>query len=132
MTDPVNNNLLIPGTPIMTARSVRAVDSARRGFEGRDNGAMEKACKEFESLFVQHMLKQMRETVPKDGLFSGGSAERVYTSMLDGEMAKTISDSKGIGLAPILYRQLAAMNESEKKSEQIPKVPVRDADNQNK
>jgi flagellar protein FlgJ len=67
---------------------------------------LDKACRDFESLFVNYMLQQMRQTVPQDGLFSGGQAEKLYTSMMDQEVAKEISNQRGIGLAPMMYRQM--------------------------
>jgi peptidoglycan hydrolase FlgJ len=76
---------------------------------------LEKACRDFESLFVQYMMQQMRQTVPSDGLFSGGSAEKLYTSMLDGEVSKTVSSQRGIGLAPALIREFATIDQTEKK-----------------
>ncbi len=75
---------------------------------------LERSCREFESLFIHHLLKEMRKNVPKDGLFSGGQAEQVYSEMLDGEMAREISNRGGIGLAPVLYNQMAGLlNEKE-------------------
>jgi peptidoglycan hydrolase FlgJ len=67
---------------------------------------LEQACQDFESLFIHQMLEQMRKTVPEGGLFSGGKAEALYTSMLDSEVAKSISRQRGMGLASVLYRQL--------------------------
>jgi flagellar protein FlgJ len=75
--------------------------------------ALKNACRDFESLFVNYMLKQMRRTVPQDGLFGGGQAEKMYTSMMDSEVAKEISRQRGLGLAPMMYRQMmAAINEA--------------------
>jgi peptidoglycan hydrolase FlgJ len=67
---------------------------------------LEQACQDFESLFIHQMLEQMRKTVPQGGMFSGGKAEALYTSMLDGEVAKSVSHHRGMGLASVLYRQL--------------------------
>ena len=75
--------------------------------------ALKNACHDFESLFVNYMLKQMRQTVPQDGLFGGGQAEKMYTSMMDSEVAKEISRQRGLGLAPMMYNQMIdAMNET--------------------
>jgi flagellar protein FlgJ len=75
--------------------------------------ALKNACRDFESLFVNHMLNQMRRTVPQDGLFGGGQAEKMYTSMMDSEVAKEISRQRGLGLAPMMYHQMmAAINET--------------------
>jgi flagellar protein FlgJ len=67
---------------------------------------MKKACSDFESLFVNYLFKEMRATIPENGLLDGGSAEKIYTTMLDGEVAKELSARRGIGLADILYRQM--------------------------
>jgi flagellar protein FlgJ len=75
--------------------------------------ALKNACRDFESLFVDYLFKQMRRTVPQNGLFGGGQAEKMYTSMMDSEVAKEISRQRGLGLAPMMYRQMmAAKNES--------------------
>lgn len=79
-----------------------------------EKAKIEQACRDFESLFVQQMMKQMRQTVPQDGLFSGGNAEKMYASMLDGEISKTVSEQRGIGLAPALIRQLLELSANEK------------------
>ena len=44
------------------------------------------------------MLKTMRESVPKDGLLSGGKGEEIYTSMLDEALSKEMSERGGIGI----------------------------------
>jgi len=72
----------------------------------RDEKKMKDACREFESLFVYQMLKEMRATVPKTGLFGGGRAEEVFTSMLDEQLSRELSREKGIGLSGLLLHQL--------------------------
>ncbi len=84
-----------------------------------DPDKLQAACKGFESLFINQMMQQMRKTVPQDGLFNGGRAEKIYTEMLDSEMAQSISNRGGMGLAAMLYRQLAT--EALDKIEEEPK-----------
>jgi peptidoglycan hydrolase FlgJ len=83
--------------------------SIQKSSEKQKPEALRKVCQDFESIFISQMMQQMRQTVPKDGLFSGGQAEEIYTSMMDSEMAKTISQERGMGLADVLYRQLSAL-----------------------
>lgn len=71
-----------------------------------DHAEMDKACKEFESLFIQHLFKEMRQTLSGTELFSGGRAEKIYTGMMDAEVARSISSGRGIGLAGMVRRQL--------------------------
>lgn len=67
---------------------------AREAFEG------------FESVFIGQMIKEMRKTVPKDGLLHS-SQEDQYVSMFDEELSKTLTKQGGIGLADFMQRQLA-------------------------
>ena len=72
----------------------------------KDSERLKQACEDFESIFVDFMLQQMRQTVPQNDLFGGGSAEQLYTSMMDSELAKSISHQRGLGLADQMYRQM--------------------------
>lgn len=67
---------------------------------------MKKATKEFEAFFLSYMLKTMRESVPKDGLLSGGKGEEIYTSMLDEALSKEMSERGGIGIGELMLKQL--------------------------
>lgn len=68
---------------------------------------LRRAAAEFESLFINQMLKSMRETVAKSELFHGGNAEEIYTSMLDTELSKSMAKAGGIGLADMLLKQFS-------------------------
>ncbi len=68
---------------------------------------MRKAVKEFESLFISQMLKEMRSTVMQSELLHTSSSEDIYTSMLDTELSKVMAHSGGIGLGDMLLRQLS-------------------------
>ncbi len=70
-----------------------------------------KASLEMESLFVNMMLKAMRETVPKTGFNDGGFAEDIFEDMLYEERAKSMSQTANFGLADTLYRQFAYLRE---------------------
>jgi flagellar protein FlgJ len=60
-----------------------------------------------ESLFIGHMLAEMRKTVPKSGFMSGGQAEEIYTSLMDAELAKQMAGAGGFGLSTVLLEQLS-------------------------
>jgi flagellar protein FlgJ len=96
----------INGLTEMMARQSMMTGEARKNIAADDPEEMKKACKDFESLFVSHLLKEMRNTVPQNDLFGGGPAEKIYTAMLDGEVAKHVSHQRGIGLAEMLYDQV--------------------------
>lgn len=68
---------------------------------------LQKTCRDFESVLIKQMLTVMRESVPKDGLFSGGSAEDIFRSLQDDELSKSLVDNGGFGFGDMLYRQLS-------------------------
>jgi soluble lytic murein transglycosylase-like protein len=63
-----------------------------------------KVAQDFESLFIHQMLKSMRNTVPKDEEMSSG--RRIFTEMLDEQIANTASRTGNFGLAQIIYKEL--------------------------
>ena len=74
---------------------------------GQSDSDLRKACASMEAQFVYYLFKEMRKSVPENGLIPKGSGEKMYTSMLDLQMAEELSQKGGVGLAPLLYRQLA-------------------------
>lgn len=73
------------------------------------------AAKQFESIFVQMMLKAMRDTVPEGGLFEGEQMD-FYQGMFDQQISLNIANGQGIGLAKVIERQLGAMSNGAKSS----------------
>lgn len=67
---------------------------------------LQKAVREFESIFVGYMLKSMRNTVEK----ADNTTDSFGTDMLEGvfdvELAKHISRNSNLGLAEMLYRKM--------------------------
>jgi len=67
---------------------------------------LKKAVTEFEALFLNQMLKVMRDTVVKSDLFHGGSGEEIYNSLFDTELSGQMAKGGGIGLGKVLLGQL--------------------------
>ena len=65
-----------------------------------------KVCLEMESIFVGRMLKEMRDSVPKEGFIDGGFAEEVFEDMLYDQYAMKLSETSNLGLAKNLYDEL--------------------------
>jgi len=72
-----------------------------------DSDALSGAAKQLESVFVQMMLKAMRDTVPEGGLFESEQSD-FYEGMFDQQISLNIANGKGIGLADVIERQLGA------------------------
>jgi len=69
--------------------------------------ALQAAAREFESVFMHMLLKSMRETLAQDGPFDS-DATRMYTGMLDQQLAQTLAARGSLGLADMMVKQLSA------------------------
>ncbi|MDR3592276.1 MAG: rod-binding protein [Negativicutes bacterium] len=105
---PVINSQLAAVSPVAPETK-----TANAGQQAKTDDAKLKAtCTEFEAVFINLMLSQMRKTVPKDALLPQSSGQDIMQSMLDTEMTKNMSHAGGIGLADMLYRQLKLTDSS--------------------
>jgi flagellar protein FlgJ len=66
--------------------------------------ALKGAATQFESMFINMMMKSMRDATPQDGPMDSQES-KTYTTMLDGQMSQKLA-KRGIGLADALVRQL--------------------------
>lgn len=87
------------------AIDARALGALRAQAKNSPDAALEKVATQFEALFMQMMLKSMRESVPQDGMFDG-EATRTYMGMLDQQLATSLAGKSGLGLADVLVKQL--------------------------
>jgi flagellar protein FlgJ len=67
--------------------------------------ALRAAARQFETVFLNMMLKSMREATPQDGIFDSEQT-RMFTGMLDQQLAQSMAD-RGVGLAEVMVRQLS-------------------------
>ena len=102
------NNAVSPAGGVLDQRlslDVQGVDSLRRTVRSAPQEGMKQASKQFEVMFMQMMLKSMREATPSDGMLSS-SQEKTYTSMLDQQLSQNLS-GRGLGLAEAMFTQLS-------------------------
>ena len=102
------NGMNPAGTGVLDQRlslDVQGVDALRRTVRSSPQEGMKQASKQFEVMFLQMMLKSMREATPSDGMFSS-QQEKTYTSMLDQQLSQNLS-GRGLGLAEAMLTQLS-------------------------
>ena len=68
-------------------------------------------AKQFESLYLQMMLKSMRAAVPESDLFSDESG-KAYRDMFDNQLSVNLAEQGGIGLAKVMVKQLTPAPQS--------------------
>ena len=78
----------------------------RTGAENNDPEVLREVAGQFEALFVEMMLKNMREASLGDPLFGDSDQHEMYQGMFDQQLAVEMASGKGIGLAEMLVRQL--------------------------
>lgn len=69
------------------------------------NAALEDVAAQFESIFLQQMLKSMRDATVKSDLFDSSQMD-TYQSMADQQLAVSLAESGGIGLARMMVEQM--------------------------
>lgn len=87
----------------------------RLKFQASQNGGKESlkaAAQQFESYFLQMMLRTMRETLSQDGPFDSQET-RMFSEMFDQQVAQKISQTKGLGLADMLVQQMQLSMETQ-------------------
>ncbi|SEN32042.1 flagellar assembly peptidoglycan hydrolase FlgJ [Nitrosomonas marina] len=86
----------------------KSVDHLQLLSKQDSKAALHEAAKQFEALFLQMLIKSMRDATLKSGL-TDNQQTQFYTEMYDQQLAQTMS-SKGIGLADIMVEQLTRAN----------------------
>ena len=81
------------------------LSSLRAEAASAPNKAIENVASQFEALFIQQMMKSMRDAVPKSELMQSDHLE-TYQSMADRQMAVSLSQQGGIGIARMLVEQM--------------------------
>jgi len=67
--------------------------------------SLKQVAKQFEGIFIQMMLKSMRDASMGDDIFDSDQS-RLYRDMFDKQIALDMANGKGIGIAEAMVRQL--------------------------
>ena len=71
-----------------------------------DDAKLKKACQEMEAVFLNMLLKTMRDTVPKSEIGGNTSQTDTMQSMMDMELTRNMASAGGTGIADMMYRNL--------------------------
>ena len=70
--------------------------------------ALRSTATQFEAMFINMMMKSMRDATPQDGPLDSQTT-KTFTGMLDQQMSQNLA-RRGVGLADVLVRQLTTQN----------------------
>lgn len=87
------------------ALDVQSVDKLRLQAKQDPDAALKAVAQQFEGIFMNMMLKSMREATPKDGLLDSEQGA-LYTQLFDQQLSQKLSSGKGLGVADMIVRQM--------------------------
>lgn len=87
------------------ALDVQSVDKLRLQAKQDPDAALKAVAQQFEGIFMNMVLKSMRDATPKDGMFDSEQGN-LYTQLFDQQLAQKLSTGKGLGVADMLVKQL--------------------------
>lgn len=93
-------NSFPPPESVATPRRTPVVDRTQADPE------VVKAAEGMESMFIEYMMKVMRDTIPKNDLDLENPATQIYRGMLDGETSQQAARAGGVGLADQIIAHL--------------------------
>jgi flagellar protein FlgJ len=76
---------------------------ARAASDASDDAAIKKSAQQFEAMFLQMMMKSMRATVEKGGLFDSQASE-TFEQMYDQQIVMAMAERGSTGLAQMVER----------------------------
>jgi len=102
----------------------------RKGAEQRDPAVLEQVASQFEALFIDTLMKNMRSASLGEPIFGNSDQHEMYQEMLDKQFAQEMAGGNGIGLKDMLIRQLGESGRSSKQTEVSKMMPARQIDEQ--
>ena len=103
------------------ALDAKSLSELRQSAKQNSPEALKAVAKQFEALFMNMMMKSMRQASPQEGIFDSEQS-RMYTSMLDQQLSQNLA-TRGVGLADMLTRQLSSVVTQPTDSNKVPVVP---------
>lgn len=71
-----------------------------------EDARLRQVARQLEGVFVEHLFKAMRETVPEGGIVDGGAGEEIFSGLMDQHLSERVPAQWERGLGSALYRQL--------------------------
>ncbi|MDK6079695.1 flagellar assembly peptidoglycan hydrolase FlgJ [Massilia varians] len=88
------------------ALDTKGLGELRQSAKAGTPAALNEAATQFEAMFINMMMKSMRDATPQEGMLDNQQS-KMFTSMLDQQMSQNLA-KRGMGLADVLTRQLSA------------------------
>ncbi len=91
--------------PSTLAIDAAGLDGLKRMAREQSPEALRRATQQFEAVFLQMVMKAMREATPEGGLMDSDTTH-MYRDLLDQQLSQTLSQRGAVGLAAMMEKQL--------------------------
>ena len=88
----------------------RAGRLAKEVGQKKDDKKLRDACSDFEGIFINMMLKEMRKTVSEGEFLGNSREEKLFREMLDEKLGEEMAREGRLGIGKMLYNQLKVKN----------------------
>ncbi len=88
----------------------------QKAAETNDLTELKKVAADFEEIFMNMLLKSMRQTVGDGGLIGKDNQSQIFNSMLDEAFAEKLADAGGVGISDLIIKQFENYIASDAKS----------------
>ena len=88
------------------ALDTKGLGELKQGARSGSPAALKEAATQFEAMFINMMMKSMREATPQEGIMDNQQS-KMFTGMLDQQLSQNLA-KRGMGLADVLTRQLTS------------------------
>ncbi len=78
----------------------------------RRDQELKEACQQLEALFLYQLLRAMRKTIPRSGLFGGSFGMTLYEDLVDQQYALLLARQGVTGIGEMIYKQLQQQGSS--------------------
>ena len=123
MTDGLNNSTL------QSSIDFAGMASLRGQAQQKTDKATRETATQFEAMFINEMLKSMRQTIEKSDL-NGSDAEDTFQEMYDRELSQQLAKRNTLGVADMLVKHLDRANAPQPtfdaKAQPMPLNPVQE------
>jgi flagellar protein FlgJ len=90
------------------ALDIKGLGDLKQSAKAGSPEALRGAATQFEAMFINMMMKSMRDATPQEGPMDSQTT-KTFTTMLDQQMSQNLA-RRGVGLADVLVRQLTAQS----------------------
>ncbi|MEO1656244.1 MAG: rod-binding protein [Pseudomonadota bacterium] len=88
-----------------------SMDDALRRLQAASPQDAKKAAEGFEAVFLTQFVSSMFQGLETDGLFGGGSGEKMWQGFLTQHIAEAFAERGGIGIADMVLQQINQSSE---------------------